>query len=202
PLTAWVLDRGLEQCSAWRADRSDLAVSVNVSATNLMDMGFVDLVRTLISRHRLAPSALILEITETTIVRDFARCKRVIAQLRDIGVAVSIDDFGAGFTSLAYLANLAVNELKLDRTLISGINNAAHGRDMAVVRGTIELGHALGLRVVAEGIEDDAALAALASIGCDVGQGYFISKPVPAEDLTSWPCLVAEPARSAALRAS
>ena len=201
PLTEWVLDHALQQCAAWRGDRPDLAVSVNVSATNLMDAGFADTVRALIARHRLAPSALILEITETTIIRDFARCKRVIALLRDIGVAVSIDDFGAGFTSLAYLASLAVNELKLDRTLISGLNDAPSGRDMAVVRGTIDLGHALGLRVVAEGIEDDASLAALARLGCDVGQGYFISRPVPAEDLSAWPGLSAATA-DAALRAS
>jgi diguanylate cyclase len=103
--------------------------------------------------------------------------------LRDLGLVVSIDDFGAGFTSLAYLNKLAVGEIKLDRTFIAGLTANAGERDTELVRATIDLGHALGLRVVAEGIEDSATLDLLTGLGCDLAQGYFIGKPKPAADL-------------------
>jgi EAL domain-containing protein (putative c-di-GMP-specific phosphodiesterase class I) len=179
-LTELVLDQALAQCATWRTLSPDLTVSVNVSATNLLDPGFIELVGARLTHHSLPAGALILEITETTVIREFERCKRVIAQLRDLGLAVSIDDFGAGFTSLAYLGSLAVSEIKLDRAFIAGLTAADKGREL--VRATIDLGHALGLRVVAEGIEDRATLELLSSIGCDIGQGYFISRPKPAED--------------------
>jgi diguanylate cyclase (GGDEF)-like protein len=181
-LTELVLDMALTQCSAWWSAGRQLTVSVNISATNLLDAGFIDLVQGTLARHDLPPSALILEITETTIIGDFERCTRVIEQMRALGLAVSIDDFGAGFTSLAYLGSLAVTELKLDRTFIAGLVGE-EGRDHALVQATIELGHALGLRVVAEGIEDRATLDMLARLGCDVAQGYFISRPMPPMDL-------------------
>jgi EAL domain-containing protein (putative c-di-GMP-specific phosphodiesterase class I) len=136
-----------------------------------------------LERHQMPASALILEITETTILKDFDVCKQVIAQLRDLGVGVSIDDFGAGFTSLAYLGSLAVSELKLDRTFLTRLATGDTERNLALVRATIALGHKLDMRVVAEGIEDPAALELLASLGCDLGQGYFISHPMPAQDL-------------------
>jgi len=180
-LTELVLDQALAQCATWRTLSPGLTVSVNVSATNLLDRGFIELVVARLTQHSLPAGALILEITETTVIREFERCKRVIAQLRDLGLAVSIDDFGAGFTSLAYLGSLAVSEIKLDRAFIAGLAAADRGREL--VRATVDLGHALGLRVVAEGIEDRATLELLTSIGCDIGQGYFISRPKPAEDI-------------------
>jgi diguanylate cyclase (GGDEF)-like protein len=188
PLTALVFDDALAQCAAWRADGLSVSVSVNVSTTNLLDEGFVDAVRDVLARHRVPATALIIEITETTIISDFGRCKHVIAQLRGLGVGVSIDDFGAGFTSLAYLGGLAVSELKLDRRFITDLAAADGKRDLALVRATVELGHALGLRVVAEGIEDAATLEMLTSVGCDLAQGYYICRPVPATevDLTPW----------------
>ena len=133
--------------------------------------------------HHLPASSLMLELTETTVIRDFDRCKLLIANLRDLGLGVSIDDFGAGFTSLASLGRLAVNELKLDRSFITDLAANGQDRDLALVRATIELGHALEMRVVAEGIEDHATFALLASMGCDLAQGFFISRPVPARDL-------------------
>jgi diguanylate cyclase len=183
PLTALVLDGALSQCAAWHAGGSSLTVSVNVSTTNLLDPGFVASVRDVLARHRLPGSALIIEITETTIIGDFEICKLVIAQLRGLGVGVSIDDFGAGFTSLAYLGSLAVSELKLDQRFITDLRAHDGQRDLALVRATVELGHALGLRVVAEGIEDAATLETLTSVGCDLAQGYFISRPMPAENV-------------------
>src|SRR6202035_2682878 len=117
-LTQLVLEQALTQCAAWWANGTRLAVSVNISSSNLLDPGFIDLVRAALRRHQVPASSLILEITETTIIRDFEGSRRVIDELRGRGLGVSIDDFGSGFTSLAYLGSLAVTELKLDRTFI------------------------------------------------------------------------------------
>ncbi len=183
PLTRLVLEQALAQCAVWRAGGARLAVSVNVSSSNLLDPGFIDLVRAALRRHRVPASALVLEITETTIIRDFEGCKQVIGELRELGVAVSIDDFGSGFTSLAYLGGLAVSELKLDRTFIGGLTAEGREQDVKLVRATVELGHALGLLVVAEGIETCATLEMLSLLGCDRAQGWFTGRPVPAHEI-------------------
>jgi len=164
-ITALVLEQALAQCSTWRHSGRHLAVSVNISATNLLDHGFADLVRRLLEKHDLPADALVLELTETSIICEFERSRLVIEELRSLGLVVSIDDFGAGFTSLAYLSNLAVGELKLDRTFIASLATRQSGRDFELVRSTIDLGHALGLRVVAEGIEDGETLDLLSAIG-------------------------------------
>jgi len=182
-LTQLVLDQALMQCAAWWANGTRLAVSVNISSSNLLDPGFIDLVRGALRRHQVPASALILEITETTIIRDFEGCKHVIEELRGLGLGISIDDFGSGFTSLAYLGSLPVTELKLDRTFIHGLIADGREQDVKLVRATIELGHALELTVVAEGIETCATLELLALLGCDRAQGYFTGRPVPAEAL-------------------
>jgi EAL domain-containing protein (putative c-di-GMP-specific phosphodiesterase class I) len=183
PLTTWVLNEALAQCAAWRAEDRVLAVSVNVATTDLLEAGFLDLVEELLERHGLAADCLVIEITETTIITDFVRSQAVIQVLRDMGIIVSIDDFGAGFTSLAYLSSLAVGELKLDRTFITALGADGKGRDLELVRATINLGHDMGLRVVAEGIEDVETLDLLGNLGCDLAQGYYISRPTPANRL-------------------
>ena len=124
-----------------------------------------------------------LEVTETTAITDFGRSQETIRALRDLGLVVSVDDFGAGFTSLAYLSSLAVDELKLDRSFIHGLVSAPNARNEALVRATIELAHALGLRVVAEGIEDEECFELLTRLGSDLAQGYLISRPRPADEL-------------------
>jgi len=182
-LTQMVLEQALTQCAAWWAGGTRLAVSVNISSSNLLDPGFIDLVQGALRRHQVPASALILEITETTIIRDFEGCKQVIEELRGLGLGISIDDFGSGFTSLAYLGSLAVTELKLDRTFIHGLIADGREQDVNLVRATIELGHALELTVVAEGIETCATLELLALLGCDRAQGYFTGRPVPADAL-------------------
>ena len=182
PLTRLVLDQAIAQCAAWRAAGSRLAMSVNVSSSNLLDPGFIEVVKATLRRHRVPAAALILEMTETTIIRDFAACQSVIEELRSLGMGVSIDDFGSGFTSLAYLGSLPITELKLDRTFIGGLSANGREQDLKLVRATIELGHALGLTVVAEGIETLATLELLALLGCDRAQGYFTGRPVPARD--------------------
>jgi diguanylate cyclase (GGDEF)-like protein len=186
-LTRLVLEQALAQCAVWRATGSRLAVSVNISSSNLLDPGFIEVVRSALRRHRVPPSALILEITETTIIRDFEGCRQVIEELHNHGLGISIDDFGSGFTSLAYLGSLAVTELKLDRTFIGGLINDGREQDVKLVRATIELGHALGLNVVAEGIETCATLELLALLGCDRAQGYFTGRPVPAAQIVLAP---------------
>jgi diguanylate cyclase (GGDEF)-like protein len=183
-LTTWVLGEALSQCATWRAGGRVLAVSVNVTATNLLEEGFSDLVAQLLEKNGLPGEALVIEITESVIIRDFARSKAVIDELRDLNVVVSIDDFGAGFTSLAYLSSLAVGELKLDRTFISDLGAEEKERDLELVRATIQLGHDMRLRVVAEGIEDVDTLDLLTELGCDLAQGYYISRPMPANKLT------------------
>jgi diguanylate cyclase (GGDEF)-like protein len=198
-LTAVVLEEALRQCAAWRADHKSLVVSVNISTTNLLDAGLPGLVERLLARHQLEPSALVLEITETTAMADVHRCKQAIQALHDLGLIVSVDDFGAGFTSLAYLSSLAVGELKLDRSFISGLAIARDGRDLALVRSTIDLAHALGLRVVAEGVEDQASLDLLLELDCDLAQGYVISRPRPIGDLSLAPYMAEASSTSSAM---
>ena len=182
-LTQWVLSSALGQCSLWRAACRPVRVSVNISAGDLVDPGFPDAVAELLTRHAVPAQALLLEITETSIIEHFARTKHAVVRLRELGVQVSIDDFGAGFTSLAYLNELAVGELKLDRRFIRPLARGRRSRNSELVRATIELGHALGLRIVAEGVEDAATLELLDELGCDIAQGYGIGRPVPATEL-------------------
>jgi diguanylate cyclase (GGDEF)-like protein len=182
-VTRLVLAQAIEQCAAWRAAGHDIRVSVNVSATDLLDEGLTDLIVGLLEEHAQPASSLVVEITETSAITEFERSKGVIQDLRDRGVDVSIDDFGAGFTSLAYLSSLAVAELKIDRALITRLASANMQHDVELVRATIALGHALRLRVVAEGIEDRATLDLMSELGCDLGQGYFIGRPKPAHEL-------------------
>jgi diguanylate cyclase (GGDEF)-like protein len=186
-LTHWVLSESLTQCAAWRDAGRNLIMSVNITTTNLLEEGFTELVASLLAQHDLPGSALVIEITETSIITDFARSKKVIESLKTMGIVVSIDDFGAGFTSLAYLSSLAVGELKLDREFITGLSGEGKERDLELVRATIQLGHDMALRVVAEGIEDVATLELLSELGCDLAQGYFISRPMPANKLSFQP---------------
>lgn len=182
-LTAWVLDKSVRQAAAWLRQGREITVSVNVSATDLLAPTFYDEISKVLELHKLPPGALVLEITETSVISEFERCKLVIERLRDLGVDVSIDDFGAGFTSLAYLSDLAVGELKLDRSFITTLAGTGKSRNRELVRAIVGLGHALGLRVVAEGIEDGATLALITELGCDLAQGYFLGPPVPAEEI-------------------
>jgi diguanylate cyclase (GGDEF)-like protein len=182
-LTGFVLDEALAQCARWRAAGRHIAVAVNISASDLLDPGFPEHVEQLLTRYELPAAALVLEMTETTAIADFERSQFAIQKLHDIGLVVSVDDFGAGFTSLAYLGSLAVKELKLDRSFITRLAETRQGRDLALVSATVELAHALGLRVVAEGVEDDLCLGLLTGLRCDLVQGYVISKPKPADQL-------------------
>jgi diguanylate cyclase (GGDEF)-like protein len=184
PLARWVLDAALRQCNRWRRDGLDLSVAVNLSMRNLHDPEVVDTIRQLLLRWGIPPARLVIEITESSLMADAARAMDVLGRLRGMGVSVSIDDFGTGYSSLAYLKRLPVNELKIDKSFVAHI--ASDSNDAAIVRSTIGLAHDLGLSVVAEGIEDQQTLEFLAGLGCDVAQGYFISRPLPVVALGDW----------------
>ncbi len=177
-LTRWVLRHALEQCAAWHEEGRYVRVSVNVSVSDLLDPGLFDLVKGLLDEYDIEPGMFVLEITETTIIEEFERSKQVVMGLRELGVEMSIDDFGAGVTSLAYLGGLAVAELKLDRRFIAPLDVAHETRDVELVRATIALGHALRVRVVAEGVENPDTIELLDELGCDLVQGDCIHKPV------------------------
>ena len=180
-LTARVLERAAGQCASWRRTGWPVAVAVNLSVTNLMDAQLVEQVRQVLDDQQLPPEALVLEITESTLMADPHRAQEVTARLRALGVGVSIDDFGTGYSSLAYLRSLPVDELKLDRVFVGGLAREGweRERDAAIVAAAITLAHALGLRVVAEGVEDEATLDALRALGCDHAQGYHLGRPAP-----------------------
>jgi EAL domain-containing protein (putative c-di-GMP-specific phosphodiesterase class I) len=184
PLTLHVLDRSLRQAALWAAAGRPLVVAVNLSARNLLDHRLVDDVSALLARHGVAPSLLSLEITESAVMDDPERAQVVLQGLAGLGVDLSVDDFGTGYSSLAYLARLPVSEVKVDRAFVSRMT--VEPRDAAVVRSVVDLGHSLGLRVVAEGVEEQDCYDALRDMGCDVAQGYLLSRPLPAAALELW----------------
>jgi len=184
PLSRWVLDAALRQVNRWRQDGLDLAVAVNLSMRNLHDPEMAETIRQLLARWGVPASCLTIEITESSLMADAARAMEVLSRVRSMGVGVSIDDFGTGYSSLAYLKRLPVHELKIDKSFVAHM--ASDENDAAIVRSTIGLAHDLGLRVVAEGVEDQQTWDVLAALGCDVAQGYFISRPLPALALGEW----------------
>ncbi|TKJ21530.1 EAL domain-containing protein [Blastococcus sp. CCUG 61487] len=183
-LTDQVVDMALAQCRAWADAGRTLTMAVNVSPSNLVDEDFPAQVRALLDRHGLPASSLVLEVTEGLLMEDRERAVRVLGRLRDDGVGVAIDDYGTGYSSLAYLAALPVTELKLDRTFVAAMTGSS--RAESIVTSTLQLAHALGLVLVAEGAEDQATVDALTWLGCDVVQGYHLSRPLPADALWNW----------------
>jgi diguanylate cyclase len=178
-----VLELSLDAVALWwRAHR--VPVSVNLSAANVTDLDLPWKVDSALARHGLPAAALTLELVEDTLMADPERGRAVLGELRRLGVRTSIDDYGTGYSSLAYLRHLPADELKLDRSLTSDVG--ADPRAAAIVEHTVALAHALGLRLVAEGVEDDATRRMLARLGCDVAQGYLIARPMPVADFLRW----------------
>ena len=161
-----------------------LKISVNLSTRDLMDQDLPVKFAELLERHQLGPGAFCLEITESAIMDDPVRAQNTLERLHAMGMDLSIDDFGTGYSSLAYLKRLPVDELKIDKSFVLNMENDIG--DTKIVRSTIDLGHNMGLRVVAEGIETEAVWRLLARMGCDQGQGYFMSRPMPAGQLAGW----------------
>jgi diguanylate cyclase (GGDEF)-like protein len=183
PLTDTVLELALTAAARWWPARS-VPVSVNLSAANVTDLDLPGKVSLALIRHGLPARALTLELVEDTLMADPERGRQVLGELRHLGVRTSIDDYGTGYSSLAYLRHLPADELKLDRSLTADVDTDR--RAVAIVRHTVALAHDLGLRLVAEGVEDDATAAVLAELGCDVAQGYAIARPMAVDDFLGW----------------
>jgi len=183
-ITQFVLGRALAQLSTWQGCGIKLDIAVNISVRDLGDAALPDLVRAALRRAGIEPGRLTLEVTENGVMTDPHRAIDVLDKLRAIGVRVAVDDFGTGHASLTYLKQLAIDELKIDKSFIT--NYALDHSDGIIVRSTVDLAHNLGLWVVAEGVEDPATLEGLRAIGCDTAQGFYLSRPMPAREFERW----------------
>jgi diguanylate cyclase (GGDEF)-like protein len=184
PLTLQTIDTALAQMVRWHRAGIDLAVAVNLSARNLLDPDLPGQVAAALHRHGIPPARLTLEVTESATMLDPARAKEVLCSLRDSGVSISIDDFGSGNASIGYLSSLPADELKIDRSLASRVCEDEH--TASIVGSIVDLARHLGLRVVAEGIETDEVMERLIALGCEIGQGYLIARPLSEQQLRSW----------------
>jgi diguanylate cyclase len=184
PLTGWVLETALEQCRRWLDAGRTLGVAVNLSMWNLRNASLPETIARLLARYRVPPHLLCVEITESAMMADVERTLRVLHQLGASGVRIAIDDFGTGYASLAYLKRLPADELKIDRAFVQHL--ATDRGDQAIVQATVTMAHSLGMRVVAEGVEDQAAWNLLATLGCDTVQGYYLARPLSAQELQRW----------------
>jgi diguanylate cyclase (GGDEF)-like protein len=196
PLTDYVLNRSLAQCRSWLDRGLSLSVSVNLSVRNLADAAFPRRVTEALTRHRVPAALLGFELTESAVMTDPERALPVLRRLHELGVRIAVDDFGTGYSSLAYLRRLPVDEVKIDKSFVLGL--ASDLGDLAVVRAIVELGHSLGLSVVAEGVEQDATRDQLVEMGCDIAQGYLISRPLRPDRFDAW--LAARTVRAPGMR--
>lgn len=183
-ITRWVLARAVEQCAAWRAEGLPMNVSVNLSARDLMDPELPEYFRQMLERSFCAARWFTLEITESAILDDPAHAIGNMKRLSALGCRLAIDDYGTGYSSLSYLRHLPVHELKIDKTFVMGM--ARDPSDAVIVRSTIDLAHNMGLAVVAEGVEDEATFDQLRALGCDMAQGYWISRPLDEAEIAAW----------------
>jgi diguanylate cyclase (GGDEF)-like protein/PAS domain S-box-containing protein len=184
PLTRWVLNEACRQCRAWRQTGLHIPVATNLSARNLLEPDLADHIAGLLETWGLDAASLGLEITESAIMAEPARSARLLEQLRAGGTSLAIDDFGTGYSSLSYLRRLVVSEVKIDRSFVIGLSSDQG--DLAIVRAVIDLGHRLGLRVVAEGVEDAKTWDLLEAAGCDLAQGYYMARPMKGAELLRW----------------
>jgi diguanylate cyclase (GGDEF)-like protein len=183
-LTSFVVENAMRQCVAWQEQGIDVQVAMNLSARNLLDAGLADAVGRQLRLHELSAQRITFEITESVIMEEPDRAIAVLRDLSDMGIELAIDDFGMGYSSLSYLKHLPVDEIKIDRQFVT--NMAADPKDAVIVRSIIELARNLGLRTVAEGVEDEITLGRLRRFGCDVAQGFHISRPQAVAQLTPW----------------
>jgi diguanylate cyclase (GGDEF)-like protein len=183
-LTTAVLRLAVAQGRQWLMDGHPVPIAVNLSPRCLLDPTLLDRVVGLLTEYELPARLLRLEVTETAVMANPAAALATLRALSDLGIALSIDDFGTGYSSMAYLKQLPVNELKIDRGFVSGLGG--DGADAVLIRGAIDLGHNLGLTVVAEGVETTAEVAVLSDLGCDIAQGYHFARPMPADQLSGW----------------
>ncbi|MEO5699526.1 MAG: EAL domain-containing protein [Casimicrobiaceae bacterium] len=183
-ITQWVLARAIGQCAMWRADGLAMTVSINISARDLMDRELPERFAALLDQHGCAARWIALEITESAILDDPGHAIENLQRLHALGCKIAIDDYGTGYSSLAYLRRLPLHELKIDKSFVLGM--VSDPSDAVIVRSTIDLAHHMGLSVVAEGVEDEATLDRLRALGCDMVQGYHLSRPMIPEDVPNW----------------
>ena len=184
-ITKWVLKKAIADCAEWNRQRLELAVAVNLSVIDLHDEDLPTFTSGLLHDAGLEPSRLVLEITESAVMKDSAFAQRVLADLKARGIGLAIDDYGTGYSSLAHLKRLPVDELKIGKSFVVSLGDGAP-EDTVIVRSTIELGHNMGLKVVAEGVENPEAFEALRRLGCDMAQGYYVSRPLAAAEFRQW----------------
>jgi diguanylate cyclase (GGDEF)-like protein len=184
PLTELVLDQAVGACAQWQREGLQAGISVNLSTRSLIDQTLPGTVADVLRRHQLPSHLLTLEITESIVISDADRAITLLAELRALGVRLALDDFGTGYSSLTYLSALPIQLLKIDRSFVTRIVES--GRDSAIVTSLIDLSHHLGLRVIAEGVEDEGARDRLRRLGCDYGQGFLFARSMPPEMLVEW----------------
>jgi EAL domain-containing protein (putative c-di-GMP-specific phosphodiesterase class I) len=186
PLGWWVLREACRQCREWRAQYSTnvpLSVSVNLSGPQFQTFGLTERIRDILAETGLTPGGLALEITESALMKDIPSTIAALRWLKALGVGLSIDDFGTGYSSLAYMKKFPTDTIKVERSMVSGLDHDPG--NAAIVSAMVTLAHALGLRVVAEGVETEAEAHELRDLGCDLGQGYYWCKPAPADEMTA-----------------
>lgn len=184
PLTEWVARTAIQQQKHWEEKGVDLGVAINLSVYNLQNPHLISIIQFIMSECETNPERLILEITEGAMMRNPEQAKEILSTLDKMNIKIAIDDFGTGYSSLAYLKNLPVDELKIDRSFVMNLKD--DDNDLAIVRSTIDLAHNLDLSVVAEGVENQESWDKLHALGCDLIQGYYLSKPLPAEEFINW----------------
>jgi EAL domain-containing protein (putative c-di-GMP-specific phosphodiesterase class I) len=184
PLTRFVIETAVAQCLAWREAGTPVLMAVNISMRNLLEPELSDSIARVLVQSGLPAGLLKLEVTESAIVAEPERAVQALERLVALGVSVSVDDFGTGYSSLTRLRSLPVQEVKVDRTFVRYL--AERDEDLAIVRAVVSLGHDLGLRVVAEGVEDERSWRILQDLECDLVQGYFLARPMPAEAMSVW----------------
>lgn len=184
PLTNWVLGTAFRQIYAWQSEGLAVTLAINLSARDLLDAHLVDRIRGLFLTWGVDPANVQFELTESALLEDPRRSLETLNRLKDLGVQLAVDDFGTGFSSLSYLQRLPADSIKIDQSFVGRM--LTHQGSDAIVRSTIDLGHDLGLSVVAEGVEDHATWRRLAALKCDIAQGFFISQPIPVEAFAHW----------------
>lgn len=184
PLTIWVVNKAIQDRQSWSKQGFEFDVAINVSVRNLQDIDLVKKIKDIFEENDCSPKAFEFEITESAIMTDPVRAVETMKTIYDLGIRISIDDYGTGYSSLAYLKKLPVDYLKIDKSFVMEMDK--NENDALIVRSTIKLAHNLGLKVIAEGVENEACCEMLKTLGCDYAQGYFISKPMPFESVLPW----------------
>ena len=183
-VTDWVLVNALQQYKQWRAMGIHAPIAINVSASSILNHDFLKNIRTALAIAEVSPDCIEVEITENTLMSNINHCMDILRTLRDMGITIAIDDFGTGYSSLSYLKRLPIDHLKIDRSFVQNMDSDAN--DAAIVRSVIDLGHNLGIKVIAEGVEHLDSLTILRELGCDAAQGFHIGRPMPASQFDAW----------------